>query len=206
MAENARPGQPAVRWCGALGLGAVAVLGAWASLFLLRPGEFFAVILIGSVLGGILTLMSRAAPAGQQEPPPASLSELLDNALLCAGVALSLALLSAAWGYAGWLLLGALLAGGAAIWGWSRYHLHPSRTEPTADDLGGWTTAELVAAWTEGLAMITASSTPEQRARLAVLRGAYLDELERRDRPGVQRWLSFEPEPGSDPRPFLSRD
>jgi UPF0716 family protein affecting phage T7 exclusion len=67
------------------------------------------------------------------------------------------------------------------------------------------TTSELAAAWDASYELLQATSSPRVKARIVALRGAYLDELERRDRSGVRRWLISGAAPGSAARRYLRR-
>jgi len=66
-------------------------------------------------------------------------------------------------------------------------------------------TSELAAAWDASYELLQATSSPRVKARIVALRGAYLDELERRDRSGVRRWLISGAAPGSAARRYLRR-
>lgn len=66
-------------------------------------------------------------------------------------------------------------------------------------------TSDLAASWGASHDLMQATSSPLMRARLAALRAEYLDELERRDHAGVQRWLASGAQAASDLGRFLGK-
>ena len=66
-------------------------------------------------------------------------------------------------------------------------------------------TSELAASWGASHDLMQATSSPLMRARLAALRAEYLDELERRDHAGVQRWLASGAHAAGDLLRFLRK-
>jgi hypothetical protein len=64
-------------------------------------------------------------------------------------------------------------------------------------------TSELAAAWGASYHLLDSTSSPLMRARIAALRAEYLDELERRDRAGVQQWLASGAQAASDLGQYL---
>jgi hypothetical protein len=181
--------------------GLLAVAGAVVSVLLLTPGEFVAVILIGGVMGAFTLWLSRTVPGDQRLPPATGPVETLENIALGAALSLSLALLSATWGASGSLFLIALVGAGAAVRAWGTQGSAP-RTA-SAPHLVSWTTAELLLAWEHGTSLLESAGTAEERAEIVARRQGYLDELERRDHAGVERWLA-DPVPDGDPRRFIS--
>jgi len=74
-----------------------------------------------------------------------------------------------------------------------------------AVEVGAMTTTELVLAWRRSYLQLMGVRSPSQLAILAARRQQLLDELERRDRPGVERWLRSGARAASDPSRFLQR-
>ena len=74
-----------------------------------------------------------------------------------------------------------------------------------AEDLSALTTGELVLAWRRSYAELLHVRTPSQQAASADRRQRLLDELERRDAEGVERWLRSGARAASDPSRFLQR-
>jgi hypothetical protein len=66
--------------------------------------------------------------------------------------------------------------------------------------------ASLCAAWRTSYDDLQAASGAAQRARVVVLRQAYLDELEVRDRGGLTAWLESGARASSGPDHFLRDD
>lgn len=65
-------------------------------------------------------------------------------------------------------------------------------------------TPELVLAWRVSFGRLARAGSDAERTRIVAQRQEYLDELERRDRTGVQRWLASGARAGSDPTKFLA--
>ena len=63
---------------------------------------------------------------------------------------------------------------------------------------------QLCLAWCTSYAAIQRASGAPERARLALLRATYLDELERRAPTGFAPWLTGGARAGGNPRPLLS--
>lgn len=66
-------------------------------------------------------------------------------------------------------------------------------------------TFQLCHEWRNSYRMLLAADDPRAWRRVIVARGAYLDELERRDPEGFSRWLAAGACAGSDPHRFLTR-
>ena len=72
----------------------------------------------------------------------------------------------------------------------SRAHrVAPHRVPVEAHPFACLTTAQLCALWRKSRAGLHAAPTPAARARVAVARGALLDELERREPEAMAEWL-----------------
>jgi hypothetical protein len=74
-----------------------------------------------------------------------------------------------------------------------------------APDLKAMTTTEIVLAWRRSYSQLARVRSPLQLATLAARRQQLLDELERRDASGVERWLRSGARAASDPSRFLQR-
>lgn len=74
-----------------------------------------------------------------------------------------------------------------------------------AAEVRGLTTTELVLAWRRSYSQLMRVRSPHQLAALAARRQQLLDELERRDAAGVERWLRSGARAASDPSRFLQR-
>ena len=64
---------------------------------------------------------------------------------------------------------------------------------------------ELAQAWQSSFVALQRASSPTSRARIADVRAACLDALERCDRKAFTAWLDQGPRPGSDPSPWFER-
>jgi hypothetical protein len=84
-----------------------------------------------------------------------------------------------------------------------------ARTVPAAPfvepDVGAMTTSELVLAWRRSYAELAAAGSPRELATLAARRRQLIDELERRDGVGIERWLRSGARAASDPSRYLQR-
>ena len=66
---------------------------------------------------------------------------------------------------------------------------------------------DLAQAWQSSFVALQRATSPTSRARIADVRAACLDALERCDRDAFTAWLDQGPRPGSDPSPwFVPRD
>ncbi|MGH3507985.1 MAG: hypothetical protein ACRDO2_12360 [Nocardioidaceae bacterium] len=68
------------------------------------------------------------------------------------------------------------------------------------------TTVELINAWRSSYAGLQRARTVGETARIAARRQQYIDELERRDPGGFERWLVSGDSPASDASSFLADD
>jgi len=64
---------------------------------------------------------------------------------------------------------------------------------------------DLARAWQSSFVALQRTSEPTSRARIADVRAACLDALERCDHEAFTAWLDQGPRPGSDPSPFFVR-
>ena len=65
---------------------------------------------------------------------------------------------------------------------------------------------ELAQAWQSSFVALQRASSPTSRARIADVRAACLDALERCDQKAFTAWLDQGPRPGSDPSPWFVRE
>lgn len=88
--------------------------------------------------------------------------------------------------------------------------LHGSSPSPASNrdlevDPGRLSDTELCGAWRRSTVRLQWVRTASERLELTVLRGKYLDELERRDPRGFQNWLATSPGASSNPYGHLRR-
>ena len=67
-----------------------------------------------------------------------------------------------------------------------------------------FSTAELVQAWRSSHVSLRRARTVGEKVQVAARRQRYIDEFERRDRQGFERWLASGAQAGSDPAAFVS--
>jgi hypothetical protein len=79
----------------------------------------------------------------------------------------------------------------------------PTTIVPTTADAS---TLELCAQWRRSYWLLLDMPSGSDRAQVMQVRANLLDELERRDPAGFDRWLQTQPRAGSDPGRFLSTD
>ena len=111
------------------------------------------------------------------------------------------------------------LVGCVAAGAWSAWHLEPverwrhrvgpiirpdTRGPGGTPDWAALPTADLGRLWVRTRAQVLAAHDPAELGALTALRGACLEELERRDPDGCARWLTVDPRAaGHDPSPYL---
>lgn len=64
---------------------------------------------------------------------------------------------------------------------------------------------ELCRAWQASFTLLQRAGSPADLSLVAARRAGYLDEIQRRDPDGFQRWMASGARAGSDPRRFLSQ-
>jgi hypothetical protein len=194
-------------WTGLLCGGVVAVAGGLA----LRGPEFVAVGVAG-VLAGCMT-------AGIARETPGAHRRSTIEAAATAGAATVLALLGlagiaalAGGAVATLTLVVGVLATLAARVALSRRAAGPvgRRSAPVASHGPGadrpvavLSTAELGQEWLRTTQVLACPLEPAARQAIVLRRQQSLDELERRDPAGFERWLLTGPAPGSDPAEFV---
>ncbi|MDQ7810723.1 hypothetical protein Q5425_43960 [Amycolatopsis sp. A133] len=77
---------------------------------------------------------------------------------------------------------------------------------PAEPSVGELPTDELCLAWRRSYLALHRATDEEARYRLIQRRQKYLDEIERRDRAGFERWLSSGARASGDPRRYLAVD
>ena len=171
---------------------------------------FGAYFLAGAFLGTAHTALLWTATRRGDEFTAAVLARIAGGAAVGAVVAVAGACLYPAIGVGGAAL--ALAAVLAAPYLYRR--LAPRRSTPGGAPAGatldlltpplhGYSTAQLSEAWSTSQEALRRSTSAADRSAIAALRQAYLDELERRDSSGLQRWLESGSALTSDPSRFL---
>ena len=184
-------------------------------------GMFVTALIVSAATVGVL-LGSDA-----RDSRPAAIAYITGrNALVGASVVLVASTLVQAGGAIGWLVVLLMAAGAPPIVERVAAVLHlagvrrtravaPAPAEPvelrTIDavpesdaPVERLSTPNLVLAWRYSYRALELASSYHARARIAARRQAYLDELERRDPTGVQRWLESGARAASDPTRFLT--
>jgi hypothetical protein len=206
--------------------GTVGVVGCVAALVMTPPRALLASVV---VLAAVALLVATAVGAELGPEGTTDWWRLLDQTLVgTAGAVAALGLLQVS--VAATALI-ALVLGGTAPWAlsarwgrgtWSGGRRPVTDSGPTAvDDVGAAAeaatdpqvvedlrllpTPELVLAWRRSYAGLLRERTPAQIAAHAERRQRLLDELERRDAAGVERWLRSGARAASDPTRFLQR-
>lgn len=172
---------------------------------------FGAYFLAGAFLGTAHTALLWTATRRGHEFTTAVLARIAGGAAVGAVVAVAFACLYPALGVGGAAL--ALAAVLSAPYLYRRVTRRGSTSAPGASagptldlltpPLNGYSTAQLSAAWSTSQEALRRSTSAADRSAIAALRQAYLDELERRDSSGLQRWLESGNALTSDPGRFL---
>lgn len=189
-------------------LGLVAALLAPLSL---SPTQFLSLLLLGAFLGSFVALLARSVAENRALDTREALVHAGRHGLVGALWAVAAGALVLTLGPYGWATVVAAAIGYALarrllpMLGRSRQAT--SRPEPadqggvgrlSARPLEECSTSELAVAWGASYDLLQAASSTQMKARIVALRASYLDELERRDRLGVSRWLSTGSDPASD--------
>jgi hypothetical protein len=193
---------------------------AWSDTLL---GVVVAALVVGAATAGVLL-----GGDGRRPNSPGVVQTTARNALVGASLVLVASVIVQAGGAIGWLVVLLFATGAPPIVERVAALLHRAgvrRTraaapapaepvEPIAVDVTPrpeapvekLSTPNLVLAWRYSYRALERATTHQARARIAALRQAYLDELERRDPAGVQRWLASGARAASDPTRFLTID
>ena len=206
---------------GPLGRGTVVIglVSAVAAPLTLTRTEFVAMFLAGAFVGAFAAMLVRSVSELQALDSRESLVGALRSAEVGAVLAVATGVVVGGLGSYGWGIVLACMVGYVALRvvlrrpgsapaptsddpdpATLRPTLRPSLWTPPFDDCS---TSELAAAWGATYDLLGSTSSPLMRARIAELRAEYLDELERRDRAGVQRWLASGTQAASDLARFL---
>lgn len=78
-------------------------------------------------------------------------------------------------------------------------------TQRPDGELSAMSTAELAIAWRRTHRELVVASNPAMKARVVLVRAALLDELERRDRDGIQCWFESGGSVEGDPTQYMQR-
>jgi hypothetical protein len=215
-----------VSWVGALGAGALAVVGG---LGLQAPGLVavgVAGVLAAGTAAGIVRDLPRHDRRSVAEPAVQAGAWTVGLLLLLAGVATLaggfVALLVLVGGIAAWLGVRAMrsVAGPAGTTVAPRAHRWPTAVAEVlllpvpASEAGsapgdpmssviGLPTPALGREWLRSTSALSGRLAPAERQELVRRRQETLDELERRDPAGFARWLAEGPVPGSDPAAYV---
>ena len=193
-----------------------AVLGVFAAVlapFLLTPGEFASLAFAGLFVGALLSATLWALSKQRRAVTAAVIARVAGGGAAGAVVAVL-----------GGCLVPAIGVGGAVVvlgltvsLPYLMRRLGPKGGQPTPPaaatllshpgllppPLGVRSTEEITAAWAASDDTLAQAASVVDRAYVAELREAYLDELERRDATGLRRWLESGNALTSDPGPFL---
>ena len=188
----------------------LALIAALVSPVVLTLDEFAAYFLAGAFFGGARSAILWGATRHQEPVTTAVLARVAGSAASGAVVAVVGACLVPAIGVGGAVVvLAAVVSAPYLLRKLGRKHSTPSRRAlPATLDLltpplHVFGTAEISAAWATSQEALRRSTSPADRSAIAALRQAYLDELERRDASGLQRWLESGSALTSDPRRYL---
>jgi hypothetical protein len=178
------------------------VLGLAAALaapLLLRPDEFLALVLAGAFVGGGHAALLWTATQADHRVTRAALLRIVTSAAVGSVAAVAFGCLYPSIGVLGAaLVLAAVLSAPYLV---RRLAVRNERRRvdaPVRDrqqhalptpPLARRSTLEIVAGWTASRELLRRTTSARERAVIAGLRQAYLDELERRDAEGVGRWL-----------------
>ncbi len=179
------------------------LLGVTSSMLapmLLEPDEFLALVLAGAFVGGGHAGLLWTATNSRHRVSLDVLIRISRSAAVGAVVAVaggclypSIGVLGAVLTLAAMLSLPYLVRRRATKPGRLDVDRRTPGPQPGPDlptpPLAHRSTPEIAAAWTSSHELLRRTSSPDGRARIAGLRQAYLDELERRDAAGVGRWL-----------------
>ena len=178
-------------------------LGVAAAIFapvLLQTDEFVALVLAGGFVGGGHAALLWTATNSSHTVTPALLARISRSAAVGSVVAVAGGCLYPSIGVLGAVLT---LAGVLSVpYLLRRFTPQPvrlpvdrpeapvqQRLDLPAPPLARRSTVEIAAAWSASHELLRRTPSADGRARIAGLRQAYLDELERRDAEGVGRWL-----------------
>jgi hypothetical protein len=207
---------------------ALGLIGSLLAPVTLRPAQFVSLLLVGAFIGSFAAMLARSVSEDRPLDTPQALAQAGRNAAVGAVWAVAAGVVVFSLGSYGW----AVVVASALAYPLVRVVLRGLKGRPTTAQervalaegvppaVGAFpargerarlstppfercSTAELAAAWGASYDLLQATSSPRMKARLVALRGAYLDELERRDRLGVRRWLAFADDPASDTGPFF---
>lgn len=182
----------------------------------MNAAHFLTLLIIGAFIGALGPALRRSMSAGEELDSAAALRDIGAQAAAGAVVAVGMAVLLTTLGPYGWALIlatvPAYLLVRVALRSGSGHGPGPAPGEGAGVFGGGKSrpeslerssTEEIAAGWVASHRLLRTSSSPATRAYVAALRQQYLDELERRDPVGLQRWLASEPDAAADPRSFL---
>lgn len=194
------------------------VYDAIAAPLLLDGDKFAALMVAGAFVGGIhSTLLWIAQERGAVSFP--LVVRAAGDAAAGAVIAVAAALMTRAVGALGAVAILAVVVGVPVLCRLLSVRRHfrdagtagDARVESPVDiDLmvppfDGCSTRAIIRAWTSSRAALRPHASMASRIRVAALRQAYLDELERRDPAGLRRWLESARPFSGDPGRFFRR-
>ena len=179
------------------------LLGIACAIFapvLLETDEFLALVLAGAFVGGGHSALVWTATRPDHRVTLSLTARISGSAAVGSVVAVAGGCLYQPIGVPGAALVLAATVASPYLWrrlaGGPRHRAapdSPGQTAPRltlpAPPLAHRSTLEITSAWTASRELLRRTSSPHERAVIAGLRQAYLDELECRDAEGVARWL-----------------
>lgn len=195
---------------------ALGLVGSLLAPLTLRPAQFVGLLLVGAFVGAFVALLSRSVAEDRTLGTREALSEAGRNGAVGAVWTVAAGVLVLSLGDSGWAVVAAAAFGypllrslarlvrrSQDVRTWDHSAAERGRTRLSTPPFENCSTSELAAAWGVSYDMLQAASSPRIKARIVALREAYLDELERRDRLGLRRWLTTSADPASDTGPFF---
>lgn len=186
---------------------ALGFVGTLLAPVTLRPTQFVSLLLIGGFVGAFVAMLARSISEDRALDSREALVEGGRHAVVGAVWAVAAGVVVLSLGSDGWAVIVATGASYPLVRWLVRRLRRPGRgLDASAEGrqrlrtppFEKCTTSELAAAWAASYDLLQTTSSARVKARIVALRGAYLDELERRDRRGVLRWLSSGADPASD--------
>lgn len=205
------------RWYRRIWWSAAGVAAVLTFPFALLTVPVSALVVI-AVFAGALAASLTLAAAPTDMTPPSRMTYAMRTALAGAAVAMVTVGLLSSLGGSG-LLAAVCLAGSSPpvarrlnAWREKRRALALAAEVPVEEDVAqlppappvaSLSTAELVRAWRGSFNSLLRAQTTAAISAIVVRRQQYLDELERRDPAGLQRWLASGARAASDPTRYL---
>lgn len=207
--------------CGALGVVGTAVASAWSI-----PASLLLFVVCGGAIGAMVMKLLPDAK-GTNLPTQYRRHKMATSSVLGGGGTVAFIGLVMLLGARGAFLLLTLIAGGspyAIHYGLNRLVRHARSSDPSSDPARPATRDSdreptdraatpqlarllsddgLCMAWRASISALERANSPSQRLRVVQERGAYLDELERRNAQGLAAWLASGARAAGDPSRFV---